>query len=469
MKKSELILSSFLLSLSLPLAGCEKNNDISNDAIPNTVVEEGSGQNNSDDSQERTIKLELFKKLEGSKVIPLSENRIFVVNDEHSTIYDENFNVVKDVGNVTISRSNVSDYRGMFKYKVPYFHDGEMQYKKGLMDFDGNILFEAQLFDSSLNEDETSPKEEEMYSLIRSEGGTTHITYDYTYMVGLRTTENGGIELARIQTYPDTSKEGDERIVKVLDVLLEGDYEALLYEGSSASLEGEYRIPEYEEKYHDINSVAFKKNGQWGVVGLDGNIILDPEYGKIVFSHHSSIDGLDYYKVTNESGKVGIFNTNGWVIEPTFSHADQVYMAGLNTVVDEKSKSGKTKVYNKEGKLLKEFDFRASVTPLTNYSNDDVASDEFFQVSEIGDNKGQVLFDSNFNEITLPEEIPNNHNSFNFLNDEVILVRNSPDYYLIDTKGNLIAKLKSEDSEKIHWINDKYLIDNKSVYELISE
>lgn len=450
MKKSELILLSILLSL--PLAGCEKNND----ATPNTVLEEGSGQNNSDDSQERAIKLELVKKLEGSKVIPLSENRIFVVNDEHSTIYDENFNVVKDVGNVTISRSNAKDYIGMFKYKVPYFHDGEMKYKEGLMDLDGNILYEAKLLGSS--------DEDEMRLFIQSEGG-----YGYENNIGYRVTESGKIELSRLQTYRDV--ESGESVIKSSDVLFEGEYDEIMTNGTG--IVGEYRGVSLNTD-SGINSVAFKKDDYWGIVGFDGNVILEPAYGEIVFSHHNSNDGLDYYKVTNESGKVGIFNTNGWVIEPTFSHTYPISITGSTTVVYEQYGSGKTKVYNKEGELLKEFDYRAGVEALSNLSNSDMKSDEFFGVLDWSEpNKGAILFDSNFNEITLAEEIPNKYNGFSFVNDEVILVgnhfNNDMIYYLIDTKGNLITQLKSKDYEKIHWLNDKYLVDNKSVYELIVE
>ena len=277
------------------------------------------------------------------------------------------------------------------------------------------------------------------------------------------------MEFARLQIGPDA--ESNNYVITSVDgVLFEGDYDEIM-SICTLGIDG-YTV--LAEDYHSgINSVAFKKDDYWGIVGLDGNVILEPEYGKIVFSHHNSNDGLDYYRVTNESGKVGIFNTNGWVIEPTFSYTDLISIVGSNTVVYEQYDSKTTKVYNKEGDLLKEFDYRANVDALSNYSNTDMNSDKFFAVSTWSEsNEGQILFDSNFNEINLPEEIPNKYNKFYFLNDEVILVRNDRNdvtYYLIDTKGNLITTLESENSEKLHWINDKYLIDNQSVYELVVE
>lgn len=460
MKIIELILSSVLISLVL--SGCGKTNDVANVGTPNEgveeikeIVNEGSEVEENKITNEKacTIKLEFLRELEYSEIITLSENRFFVVNEENSIIYDENLNVVKEVGNVTLDRRDVNQSDRLFIYKTPYFHDGEMQYKEGVMDFDGNILYEAKLLDSS--------EKKEMTAFIQSNRESNDDEF------GFRFTENGTFEIARIQR-DLTSNESD---VNVLEVLFEWDCDALLYDSPSWTLKGDYNIPQNEKIYHSVNSVAFKKNDQWGVVGFDGNIILQPEYGEVVFSHHSSIDGLDYYIVTNELGKVGILNTNGWVIEPTFSYEDEIFMLGLNTVVAVYNKqSGKgystANVYNKEGSLIQEFSLIESIEPIVNFWNENEGSEEFFQVEDMGiSSSSYTLFDSNFNEVNLSEEISKGYHYFYFLNDELLLLRNDMIYDLIDTKGNLIAHLPSE----FYWINDKYVIYKGEVYEITSK
>ena len=460
MKKIELILSSVLISLAL--SGCDKTNDVANVGTPNDgvkeieeIVNEGAEveENKITNEEACTIKLEFLKELEYSEIITLSENRIFVVNDENSVIYDENLNVVKEVGNAILDRSDVNQSDRLFIYKVPYFHDGKMQYKEGLMDFDGNILYEAKLLDSS--------EKKEMNAFIQSNRESN----DYEF--GFRLNENGTFEIARIQR--DLTSTGSD--VSVLEVLLEWDCDVLLYDSPWWTLKGDYNIPENEETYHDVNSVAFKKDDQWGVVGFDGNIILQPEYGEVVFSHHSSIDGLDYYIVTNELGKVGIFNTNGWVIEPTFSYEDDIFMLGVNTVVAVyNTQSGRgysrANVYNKEGNLIKEFSLIESIKPIVNFWDGNKNSEVFFQVKDMGSSSSNyTLYDSNFNEVKLSKEISKGSYYFYFLNDELLLLRNDASYDLINTKGNLIAHLPYE----FYWINDKYVIYKGEVYEITSK
>lgn len=402
MKKREIVVSSILMSLLL--AGCQKNDPVSVDNVADSVAKdevvvdesEVIEENVINEFVEPTAKVEFVQELSGSEIITLSENRIFVVNDENSVIYDENLNVVKEVGNIVPYIDFENSFNGMFLYKEPYFHDGKMKQKYGLMDFNGEILYAAQYMGDSfpnLEEDYESDYVDELYDTVTAMGG-----YDEEWMT--------------TPTEPETSE-------------------------------------------------AFKENGQWGIVGLDGNVILEPEYGGVTFSHTNHVDGLDYYKVTTEAGRVGIANNNGWVIEPSFAYEDSIYIVGNYTIVSKKSEKDKSYVYeNKTANIIKELDFSIkNATLLTNSDNSNIKSNIVGLTSTSDKN---YLFDSNFDEIILPEEIRGNL-YYSAAGENLIAVNTYDDLYIVDAQGNLIYAFETDE---YLFFGNQYIIADMVAYKI---
>lgn len=399
MSKKEIVMSSILMSLLL--IGCQKNDPVSVDNVAKheAVADESEviEENVMNDFVEPTAKVEFVQELEGSEIVSLSKNRIFVVNDDKSVIYDENLNIIKEVGNIVPYINVEQSYNGMFIYKEPYFHDGRMQNKYGVMDFNGEILYQAQLIgDNFLDEEYESNDADGLFDTIEIMGGYSSDIED-------------------------------------------------------------------REK-----TTTFEENGKWGIKDSNGNVILNPEYGQIVFWNHNYGDGMDYYKVITESGRVGIFNNKGWVIEPTFSYEDNIFIEGNYTVVNKKTEDEKSYVYDQTGSIIKELDFAVDSVNLVGDINDYNSKSDVVYLTSKTDK--DYLFDSNFNEIILSEEIKNKQISYyrTFGESLIILVGSNGNPYIIDKKGNLIFDLE-EDDDNITWLGDQYIIDGMTVYKVITE
>lgn len=417
-----------------------QNSELVNNTAEESRIEEGNK------SLSNSMKLNFIKTFEGTGIWELSENRFLIQNGHQSAIYNENFELIKEVGDITIERR---DMVNGFEY---YFVDGNMKSKAGLMDFDGNILYESQFIDG--NEEIY----EEMENIIDSLEANRRYTYSREDIIaGLK--EDGKYGLVRIQTYPEG--------IKVLETLIEPIYDELEYDPYAfcdSSTESGY-CEFIGANKQNINSMAFKMNDKWGIIDFKDNILLDAEYGeisKIGFYLNWSKEDPDYYKVIDESGKLGIFSTEeGWIIEPQFNYkSDVAFLTSYITIYDEVLK--KKFFYDKKGNKVNEFDDSISFKDLQDQSVDKMYSSNYFEFenSKTGE---RGIMNLAFEVIPLPNEVK--YNQFRTLGDRAFLCEwGEFKHHVISLDGELIGEI-GPDTYPL-FINNKYIFSNMSVYEL---
>ncbi|MGN9121855.1 hypothetical protein [Turicibacter bilis] len=450
-----------LLTLLLPtiLVGCSTKNDLpieesqgaSTDNTEIIEVENSDLVETEGIYKEYTlpIELKLFKELGGNEVIHLSDNRFFVENGEKTTIYDEDFDIVKEVGEIKYS-GDVACYGvdiacdGVFAFEEPFFTDGEMKSKIGLMDFDGNIISEA----GTISED--SYDDEFFLYFIDDSIYPSDAKQEF---LGLKD-EGGKFGLSRLLVDNDS--------FEVLKVLVEPKYDELKLSTYSCLTTG----CEYDEVTEDdLNrqSVAFKSDSKWGIVDFEGNHVLEAEYGDVNHLEYNEEDNLDYYQVINESGKAGVYSTkNGWIIEPTFSYEDKITMINSNIIV-KSSTSDLTTIYDINGNVVKEIEANIKISGIEDLSNN--KGNSFYESKYIDFDVAPGLFDSNFNEIYL--EYGNYHEYHATIADKAIIGCNGDVCELYTIDGMFVTELPCNDISDIAVVNEKYLLIGTTVYELV--
>lgn len=429
--------------------------------------------------------LELIKNIEkGSKVTVLSENRFFVNNDANSIIYDKNFNIIKEVGDLRVYQGEEfrnSIFDGVFVYAEPYYHDSQMDYKLGLMDFEGNILYNAifinpeEEFEECSDDDGLCKNERiiaEMYDIMDSfvpDGIYEYSNKELLAYHSYSDDNNWSIyDLAIIKTYPDHYE-----VIKEL-----GTYDDIEYHSGSCYYDNcQYYIPSDNDSIEKRISLGVENNEKWGIIDLEGNYILEPEYEEIRYIGSDESDRVDYYTVINNTGRVGVFSTeNGLILEPMFSLADSIYLLDSNIVV-QSSNVELTKIYNSNGEIVKEFQFYAEISSIYDFSEEGSYSKKFYNIKkrEGSDKLDYGLLDMNFEYSPLKYEIDGygHYTSYATISDEVII--GYEDLYrsgkttcgLLTLDGESIENLSCDYISSIKVFNGRYLYLDKKIYELV--
>lgn len=463
MKKKTLLASTLVLAL---MVGCSSNSDENESNQTgdneNIVTAEESRIEEENKSLSNSMKLNFIKNFEGTGIWPLSENRFLIKNGHQSAIYNEDFELVKEVGDIEILtiHNSIGSHQltNAFEYKIPYFVDGHMESKKGLMDFDGNILYEPQFID----DDNRERIREEMNDVVSSLELDSNYTYSREDVIAGREVD-GKYGLVRIQSYPEG--------VKVLETLVEPIYDELEY-GTSGGCHESSTLCEYKKlrDYQDKESIAFKSDGKWGIIDFNGNILLDAEYGEIskVYLYPSSdadqykVEDTDYYKVIDESGKLGVYSTEvGWIAEPQFDYRSKVEFIASYIVV---SDNIRTIFYDNKGNNVYECDKSISFEGLNDETINKRYSSNYFQFenSQTGE-KG--IMNRAFEIIPLPTE--RKYDRFYSLGDKAFLCLTddfSQSRHVIGLDGQFIGEVGSDGD--VYFVNNKYIFSNMSVYEL---
>lgn len=399
------------------------------------------------------------------QVTVLSENHFFVRTDTGSTIYNEDFNIVKELGDIILDRGALytAIYDGIFVYGEPYYHDSKMDYKNGLMDFDGNILYEAVFINPDDSNDEKIVAE--MKDIIDKFGANDVYTYDNREILAYVKTDSGRYRVVFVQTYPN-----DCKIINDL-----GEYDELV-DSAGICLTEDCKIVtlDYVEDATDRVSIKFKIDGKWGIVSLEGNYILEAEYEDVDYIGHDYTQNVDYYKVINGSGRVGIFSTeNGLIVEPSLNLDDRMSVLNSNIIVY-KPTFDSTIIYNDSGEEIKEFDYQAKISSVYDCLARNF-SEKFYNIKRVdsGVEMDLGLLDNNFEFSPLLYEIYGNadYTEYATIGNDVIIgceyLNDQNTYSLLTVSGELIDNLSGDSYSSLLVINGKYLhIDGKS-YELL--
>lgn len=469
----KLLLTMLILAL---LGGCSQK-----DGSPVEGNQEGSityesenpdlANNNAKDEKQNNSGIEIkhLKKLNGSNYTVLNDDRIIISDSEKSIIYNSNFEVIKELEGIKFSNIYEGD---IFEYKEPYYENGELGSIYGVMDFDGNILLEADSANTKIIDDDEegyrtllqkfistfeSPSEEEEYEFA--------IVYRHTEE-GSYATREYGLARMKIDEYGRLNTEE-------VEIIIEPHFEAVedLPEESGALSFNDRYIEFYYDHIDDVsnrNSIAFKENGKWGIVGFDGNIILEAEYGGVTY-----VDG--YYSVVTTKGKKGIFNPDDqtWIIEPSLPSNERVYVYKPFVVTTPDSYHLQSTLYNAEGEVLKEVDegsitIKDIVDISIDASTDRKISDEFFEVyfeSQI------YCVDKNSNFVDYDFKYVNTLNMLYSdriysVGDKLLLVKQDDESFdVISTEGEFITNLPKSSKTPL-FVNEKYLLIGKNVYEI---
>lgn len=397
---------------------------------------------------EYPVELKLYKELEGNKIIPLSDNRFLLESDEKSVIYDDNFDVIKEVGEIKfsakISCGAFTTCQDVFAFEQPFFTDGQMKSKIGLMDLDGNIISPAGTIDEDSFDDE--------FRVYVVDDSIYREDYKEEVLAVKRDGNKIGLSLLVVSS-------DDYEVVKTL---IEPKYYQFDLDGYGCISSD----CQYEELWmEDSNrvSLAFKNDNKWGIVDFEGNNLLEAEYGGIYHLGYNEEESIDYYRVINELGKAGIFSSkDGWIIDPTFSYDDEMKMIASNIFV-KLNASECTQIYDNTGNLIYEFEFIAGIYDIEDLSGTDKISNKFFNVtrSDIDFNLG--MYNNDLQQI--PESTE--YESYATILDKVIVGCRSSKCDLLTIDGIFVTSLPCTSLSDIEVVGEKYLLIGTNVYELI--
>lgn len=472
-----------LLTVLIPtiLGGCSTKNDFLVEESQNSsIIHETENPDliNKDDILDSSIEVNYIREIEGDRYTILNEERILISANEKLIIYNNNFDVVKELEEV-----NYVDTVGenAFIYSVPYYENGELGTVQGVMDFDGNILLEADpanrilsedgesalwKFIDSLNNNENSIEEsiEKVVTKSRWDKGENSAFYD-TIACGL----------ARIKV------DEDNEFIEEIETLIEPNYTSIgdCTAGLTTPTRYYSELPEEDRYYYsdtdlsNIDSVVFGENGKFGIMGIDTNIILEPEYAEITYNS-------GYYNVINTSGKIGVFNPKSkkWIIEPSLPLNSIIEVTdSFLLVVPYDRNTISSIVYNDNGELLKEFDgYRANIYNITDISMDALIeenlSEELVEVKiqKSGGVLHSYVANSNFD--LLDYEFYSEMSLCNLysIEDKLLLNQTESSWDIISTNGEFVTSLPKSRTGTIGetplFINGKFLLLDNVLYEI---
>ena len=435
--------------------------------------------------EKQSLKFVEVGKLVG-EVTVLDDEHLLVENDESLSIYDGDLNLIKDLGNISLRKDEYFEgtFEGGFIYSEPYFYNGYMQEKIGLMDNDGNVLYEPYYFSSEgdytdcdeygvcLNERIANEMDEIIYSSNNLQGGAISLVQ------GL-----DGLGISIVKTYSDQSFEETQTLVPANyeELVLEEHLVYTLYGTES------FMYTELDENFNDRQSVGFKRNGQYGIVDFEGNEVLEPNYGLVDLLSYDK-DDQDYYLVVDSSGKTGVFGSKtGWVIEPILSYQDEIKMVNSHIVVKSRS-SNSTTVYNIQGDILTTYDDLVEINAIPDWSGENETSDQFYTIviEEMSGFSSSSLYNNDLKEcFEIPSKIKEDSMFYSYgtISDKVIiisdmLISGAMPIYIFEIDGDLIGSFSLREADEnpmagdtlgiddIIVFNERFMIVGTKVYEI---
>ena len=271
------------------------------------------------------------------------------------------------------------------------------------------------------------------------------------------------------------------RVFEEIETLIEPNYTSIgdCTAGLTTPTRYYSELPE-EDRYHyyytdlsNIGSFVFGENGKFGIMGIDTNIILEPEYAEITYNS-------GYYNVINTSGKIGVFNPKSkkWIIEPSLPLNSIIEVTdSLLLVVPYDRNTISSIVYNDNGELLKEFDgYRANIYNITDISMDALIeenlSEELVEVKiqKSGGVLHSYVANSNFD--LLDYEFYSEMSLCNLysIEDKLLLNQTESSWDIISTNGEFVTSLPKSRTGTIGetplFINGKFLLLDNVLYEI---
>ena len=194
---------------------------------------------------------------------------------------------------------------------------------------------------------------------------------------------------------PDSSK---DVFLCTYDVNEEtGDYKTKVVNSKNEQIFTDYSKIEALENYdenkniwYEENVLKVQKNGLWGLINLDGNEVLAPDYDNI-----ESLKGLKDSLLIEKNGLVGLVNDKGMkILDINYTKIEAIgrdYKEGYITVNEE----GKYGVYSFSGKQILENKYNKI---------DKMYSENYFVIEENGTQKlintnGEIVLEEGFDEI----------------------------------------------------------------------
>lgn len=324
----------------------------------------------------------------------LSKGRALVKKEDSYSIYDETFNEIKSLGDIEI----MEDDNGFILYRQQIFQDGYFENAYGVLDCDGNVLLEPLI---GKNYDEVKS----IYtSFIQS-------------------------ETAEISVYTEIDWESD-----LVGLKVRGNEEEWIL------------APVYVDlNLNESTKYAFKNvDGKWGIVNIDGKIILEPNYSNIEYDY-GQIEYSDftdeypnepYFIIYNERGEQGVFTLDGYLFEPQIPYENKVQYFHDHVIVQDGTT---TTIYNQSGSIVKQFDSNYQFTNVIslggvetsnstgyytacdNFRKCSITDDQFnFVVEDLVSENSYILDNGIF--VSISEPNLSNIKQFEFFNEDGSLI-----------------------------------------------